>query len=185
MAHVTNLPMAEVPADLRRNVELKVRLPDLEKVRRVACELATQRLGTQQQVDTYFRVAHGRLKLRVINGEHAQLVWYERPDQVAAKTSHYRLVDVADPAGLTAALDAACGRLIEIVKQREIYLFHNVRIHLDEVRELGCFLEFEAVLQPGEAIDKGERQVALLAERFGLAADQQIAASYSDLLLEL
>jgi len=33
-----------------------------------------------------------------------------------------------------------------VSKRREIYLWHNVRIHLDAVTGLGSFVEFEAVL---------------------------------------
>ncbi|MBX7166625.1 MAG: class IV adenylate cyclase [Pirellulales bacterium] len=175
------------PSDLapvRRNVELKARLDDLAAARRIACELATQLLGTQRQVDTYFRVAQGRLKLREIDQATGQLIWYSRPDQTAAKTSEYRLVEVCDCAGLRAALAEACGVLVEVDKQREVFLFEQVRIHLDEVRGLGSFLEFEAVLQPDEPIEAGLRQVALLSERFQLTSRQQVAASYSDLLRE-
>jgi adenylate cyclase class IV len=44
-------------------------------------------------------------------------------------------------------------------QRREIYLYHNVRIHLDEVEDLGTFLEFEAVLGPNVDDALGRAQV--------------------------
>ncbi|MGK3856667.1 class IV adenylate cyclase, partial [Enterococcus faecium] len=82
----------------------------------------------------------GRLKLREIDGQAAVLIWYDRPDHDAARLSKYHLVPVADPAALKAALTDALGVRGEVRKRREIYLWHNVRIHLDEVAGLGSFL---------------------------------------------
>ena len=42
---------------------------------------------------------------------------------------------------LTVRLAEALGVRSVVRKRREIYLYHNVRIHLDEVCDLGRFLE--------------------------------------------
>src|SRR5689334_1468557 len=106
--------------DLARNIELKARLPSLSAARQTAVRLATQHVGHQRQIDTYFHAPQGRLKLREIEGSTAQLVWYERPDQTGPKTSHYYLVPVADPVGLKQALTAAMGVRAVVDKNREI-----------------------------------------------------------------
>ncbi len=149
---------------LARNVELKARLADLAAARKIAQRLATEHLGVQQQVDTYFHCPHGRLKLRKIDSRTAQLVWYSRPDEAGAKASDYLLVDVPDPAPETGAF-RALGVLVVVAKRREIFLHHNVRIHLDEVSGLGTFLEFEAVLDPSIDDTRGRAEVAALASR--------------------
>jgi len=165
-----------------RNVELKARLDSLDRARAIAARIATQRLEDQQQVDTYFVCPHGRLKLREINSQRAELIWYDRPDQTDAKPCHYRRVPVTDPAGLKKTLAAALGIRVVVEKHREIYLFHNVRIHLDRVTGLGTFLEFEAVLGPQTAEEEGRRQVAQLRERFGIPAGDLLTGSYADLV---
>lgn len=165
-----------------RNIELKARLADLEAARRVAVEVATERAGVQHQVDTYFHVAHGRLKLREIAGAGAQLVWYERPDEEGPKESDYRLVSVPDAEGIKAALTGALGVRVVVSKRREIFLARNVRIHLDEVDGLGTFLEFEAVLGPDVDDAAGRQQVDDLMRRFGIRADDLLPGSYADLL---
>ena len=74
---------------MARNIELKARLTDPDAARATARRLATESLGVLHQIDTYFRVAHGRLKLRETSNAAAELVQYRRPNDAAAKTSDY------------------------------------------------------------------------------------------------
>ena len=73
-----NLSPAKLPAP-RRNIELKARLASLATATAVAQEFATQRLGIQRQIDTYFGCRQGRLKLRQIDDQPAQLIAYAPP----------------------------------------------------------------------------------------------------------
>ena len=165
-----------------RNIEIKARLADLSAARDVARAIATKELGLQEQTDTYFRCPNGRLKLRQIEHAPAQLVWYERPDEEGPAASDYRLVPVANPETLKAALASAYGIWCVVRKRREIYLYENVRIHLDEVEGLGAFLEFEAVLGPEVDDEKGRAQLAELCQRMSVKSSELLAVSYSDLL---
>ena len=171
------------PPQPRRNIELKARVASVETVRPIAARLATATLAAERQTDTYFAGASGRLKLREREGLPAQLVGYSRADSAEAKPSDYLLVAVSDAAGLKQALAAAYGVLVVVEKRREIYLHENVRIHLDRVGDLGDFLEFEAVLAPGDDDAGGYAKLAALAAAFGVEPGHCIAASYSDLLL--
>src|SRR5262245_32987098 len=144
-------------APLRRNLELKARCPDLPAAREAALRLGARLTSTESQLDTFFRAAHGRLQLREIDGQPAVLIWYDRPDLDRPRGCDYFLVPAPDPALLKIALTAALGVRGAVRKRREVYLWHNVRAHLDEVEGLGRFLEFEAVLSPdeGEAASAG------------------------------
>lgn len=174
--------MEPPPSLPRRNIELKARMPDLAAARRTAEAMASGYLGVQRQVDTYFHCRHGRLKLREIGESAAQLVAYSRPDSAAAKASDYCLIDVSDAPALKQALAAALGVRLAVEKRREIFLAGNVRIHLDEVAGLGCFLEFEAVLGPDIDDAAGHAQLNELCARFGIRPEDQLAGSYADLL---
>jgi adenylate cyclase class 2 len=164
-----------------RNIEIKARLWDLPAARQVAEGLATQRLGLQEQTDTYFHCANGRLKLRQINGQTAQLIWYVRPSDPRPKASDYHLVPVLQPEPLIAALRAAIGVINVVRKRREIYLWHNVRIHLDDVEGLGQFLEFEAVLSAEIGENAGREQLEKLTVQFGIEPKDLLAGSYTDM----
>jgi adenylate cyclase, class 2 len=166
-----------------RNIELKARLPDPAAATAVAERLCGRIAKMERQIDTYFRCTRGRLKLREIDGRKAELIWYERPDRAEAKASDYLIVPVADPAGLKQALTLALGIRGIIGKLRRIYLFKNVRIHLDEVDGEGSFLEFEAVLGDGGGADEGERLVGELQREFGIAPADLLTGSYGDMLV--
>jgi adenylate cyclase, class 2 len=165
-----------------RNIELKTRLRDPAAARAVAEALATKRLGVQHQVDTYFHCPHGRLKLRQIDGLSAQLVWYARPDQQGPKPSDYRLVPVANPETLKAALAAALGVRGVVEKRREIFLVDNVRIHLDDVAGLGHFLEFEAVLGAQHSDADGHAQLERLMRQFDIQGADLLDGSYGEMV---
>jgi predicted adenylyl cyclase CyaB len=165
-----------------RNIELKARLTDFPAARRIALRIATDRLGVQHQVDTYFQCNHGRLKLRQIDGLRSELVWYERPDRPGARESDYEVVPVANPETLKTALSAALGVRVVVEKEREIYLRDNVRIHFDDVVGLGMFIEFEAVLAPDSDDAAGHAQLQRLQEEFGIREADLVPESYSDML---
>lgn len=90
-------------------------------------------------------VPHGRLKLREEEGAPSQLISYARPNEAGERLSRYRLVEVSDAVGLEAALSESLGTKIVVSKRRRLFLWRDVRIHLDQINGLGAFLEFEAV----------------------------------------
>ncbi len=166
----------------RCNLELKARCSDLAAARQTIGRLGARFEAVEEQCDTYFHVPHGRLKLREIDGRTATLIWYERPDREEVRASAYYLVPVADAGTMHTALAAALGVRGEVRKRREVYLWHNVRIHLDQVADLGSFVELEAVVGPeaGEAVSRARLEQVRGA--LGLAGVEQIAGSYGDLM---
>src|SRR5215210_79252 len=147
-----------------RNVELKAHDPDPARTLERALAAGAQDRGLLRQRDTYFAVAHGRLKLREEEPGGATLIGYERPDAASERVSDYRLVPVAEPEPLRATLSAANGVSAVVVKRRRLLIWETVRIHLDEVRGLGSFLELEAVAAAGSDLGREREQVAHLRE---------------------
>jgi adenylate cyclase, class 2 len=169
-------------ANLARNLELKVSCSDLSWAREKVHQLGAGPATLEVQTDTYFRVPHGRLKLREIEGRPAVLIWYERPDCPGVRTSAYHLVPVTDAALLRAALAGALGLRGQVQKRREIYLWHNVRVHLDEVAGLGTFIEFEAVMSGAGDEPTSQARLHQLCAALGIDPAGALAPSYADLL---
>jgi adenylate cyclase class IV len=167
----------------RRNVELKAR--DADPAGTLARALAAGAVdrGILVQRDTYFRVAVGRLKLREESPGGATLIAYARPDHGSERVSDYRLVPVADPAALRAALAATAGVLAEVVKRRHLLLVGAVRIHLDDVEGLGRFIELEAVAPADSDLGHERAEVARLRGLLGIADAALTSGSYSDAVL--
>jgi predicted adenylyl cyclase CyaB len=166
----------------RRNLELKARCADPRAAAAAATALGAIGQGTLVQTDTYFQVSQGRLKLREHENARAELIWYARSDSVEFRESDYHVVPVPNPAELKIVLESALGLRGQVRKRRELYLWHNVRIHLDQVEQLGAFIEFEAVLdeQNDEALSL--ERLDILARMLAVKDEDRIAQSYSDLL---
>lgn len=82
-----------------RNVEVKARVRQPEKLREVAAKLADSPLVELQQNDQFYKrpvEAGDRLKLRREIGRQPQLVWYSREDVSGPKLSKYRLCPLQD-----------------------------------------------------------------------------------------
>ena len=71
-----------------------------------------------------------------------------------------------------------------VEKTREIWLDDNVRIHLDEVVNLGTFIEFEAMVTPACDVAKAKVKIARLMEQFGPVLGEPVAVSYCDLMAQ-
>lgn len=169
---------------MRKNIELKARLESIQNSREIAAKLTDQRKQTLHQVDTYFAVANGRLKIRVINHSQAELIGYSRADLTTSKASHYDVVPLDHWEAVQKTLARANGILCRVIKHRELYMYRNVRIHLDDVEQLGQFLEFEAVLSDDDekAEAEGHRLVEFLRREFRIQNQDLVAGSYSDLI---
>lgn len=170
------------PIETRRNLELKARCADLSAARAGALALGAKPARVEAQLDTYYVCRSGRLKLRQVAGRRAVLIWYRRPDEEGVRLSEYHLTPVTDAARLKSALEASLGVRGVVKKRRELLRWENVRIHLDSVEGLGCFVEFEAVLSEEEDEERSRERLARLIEAMGVADEEVIAGSYADLL---
>jgi adenylate cyclase class 2 len=165
-------------------IEFKVRVKDPEKVEELLQQLNPDFKGEDHQVDTYFNVDNGRLKLREGNIENA-LIWYNRPNDAGSKQSQVLLYKHLPDENLKAILTTVHGIKVVVDKRRRIYYIDNVKFHFDEVQGLGKFIEVEAIDESGEmGIEKIQQQCDYYAGMFKIGKDDFIAVSYSDLLLE-
>jgi homotetrameric cytidine deaminase len=88
---------------------------------------------------------------------------------------------VQDPDDLRASLDAALGTLVVVDKERHLFLWDGVRIHLDTVQGLGSFVELEGVAPPESDLEREREKVAHLQRELGI--EEVLTDSYSDRLL--
>lgn len=164
------------------NLEIKTPLFSLEEVRKKIRLLPAAYSGTLHQRDTYFNIPQGRLKLREMPDRDHELIVYARPDQ-RERISDYHVCRCGDSAQLRLVLEQALGIRFVVEKKRELWMFGGTRIHLDEVMDLGFFMEFEIPIgefKPGEA----ERTLQFLIRELSLDPAVFIGGSYIDLMLE-
>lgn len=165
-------------------IEIKARCSQPDRIRQILREHSARPIGTDHQIDTYFKVPNGRLKLREGNIENT-LIHYQRPNQAGPKNSKVLLYRPAPNLDLKQVLTAAMGVLVIVDKQREIYFIDNVKFHIDQVKQLGSFVEIEAIdeedtLDPKILLDQCQHYMQL----FAIQEADLMEVSYSDLLLQ-
>lgn len=166
------------------NYEFKARCSDIEKLELKLKELNPLFIGIDHQVDTYFNIEKGRLKLREGNIENS-LIHYNRTNTAGAKQSDVSLYQHQPDKNLKDILVKSLGIKVVVDKKRKIYFIENVKFHFDRVNELGSFIEVEAIDKDGSVgIEKLKEQCNYYIQLLGITEDQFIAESYSDLLVK-
>jgi len=167
---------------MARNVELKARLNDLATVRRQVHALGAAGPEDITQVDTFFHVPAGRLKLREFDSGVGELIYYARPDTPGPKVSTYSRTPVTTPDQLRDVLTQSLGVRATVRKQRAVFLLGQTRIHLDRVDGLGSFVELEVVLRDEQSVSDGYTIAMSLLQALSIAEADLIAHAYVDLL---
>ncbi len=166
------------------NIEIKAKCNDHAKIRTILQSRNADFKGTDHQIDTYFNANNGRLKLREGTIENS-LVFYKREDKEGPKQSDVTLFKTEPESTLKEILVQSLGVLVVVDKQREIYFIDNVKFHIDTVKDLGTFMEIEAIDSDGTIEkDKLLEQCESYLELFAIAKEDLLSVSYSDLLLE-
>jgi adenylate cyclase class 2 len=164
----------------RVNFEFKARLKDESRVRAALKQLRARYVGTDHQLDTYYRVPTGRLKVREGKIENA-LIFYQRSNTARPRRSSIELMLLPRRNSLRAILSEALRPRVVVDKRREIFFVGNVKIHLDRVRGLGKFVEVEAITRTGR-LQRARSQARRIQKLFGIAPGDIVARSYSDMV---
>ena len=159
------------------NLELKIKVESHTQLLKLLKGMNAKNEGVLLQKDIYYKVKEGLLKLRVEGGTYT-LIKYLR-DEKGRRWSNYELLKLtgknpekylSDILEVTAVVE----------KKRKLYLYDNTRIHLDEVKNLGKFLELETLLV-GDRRD-AQKRFSKVVELLELDLSSQIRSSYKTLL---
>jgi len=166
------------------NFEFKALTNKLESLEQKLLRLNPIYTGEDNQVDIYFNVKHGRLKLREGNIENA-LIYYERPDIYGPKKSDVLIYEHTASPNFKTLLTRVHGIKTIVEKKRKIYFIDNVKFHFDIVKSLGSFVEVEAIDKTGVlGLEKITEQCMFYARLFDIKQEDYINVSYSDMLLD-
>ena len=167
---------------MARNIEIKANVADPQLLREKVLRLADAEPMIITQTDTYFTVPNGRLKLRRFADRSAELIYYQRENVNGPNISTYDRVDVTEPDRLSDLLKQAIGVCGEIRKTRELWMIGQTRVHLDDVEDLGHFVELEVALGDDQSQAEGEQIAGHLMEQLMIAKEHLVAQAYIDLL---
>lgn len=165
-----------------KNIEIKYQISSAEQISSfLSNRPEILHLWTREQTDIYFQTSNGRLKLRLQDDSNAQLIFYQRPDDATPRESEYFIHNIADDDNLKAILEKSLGVKTIVRKIRALYMFHNVRIHLDDVKDLGYFLEFESVIDYTTSQARAQKNLQDLLSMFSQFDLTPVKKGYADL----
>ena len=163
-----------------RNLESKFACSDHDAVEALALGMGADDHGFIGHTDYFYGAATGRLKLRVEKGRGA-LIAYQREDRGEARESNYLIFFTDAPDSLREVLDNALEVGPVLSKRRHLLLLKHTRIHLDEVKDLGRYVELETVLEDSDSWDPGQEH-SEITSGLGLVGVERLASAYVDLL---
>lgn len=166
---------------MARNIEIKARIESIEALTPRVAAIADEGPIEIGQDDTFFKCDSGRLKLRAFSNGAGELIFYRRANQRGPKESFYLCSATSTPDTLRESLTQAYGQAGRVEKHRTLFLVGRTRVHLDNVKGLGHFLELEVVLNEGEPAEAGIHEAQSLMARLGIESSQLVDSAYVDL----
>lgn len=164
-------------------IELKARCPAPARIRAILRSRRAIFKGLDRQIDTYFCVPSGRLKLREGRIENA-LIYYKRANKKRFKRCDAFLYKRRGTKALKKIFERAFGVLAVVDKTREIYFLGNVKFHIDCVKKLGSFVEVEVFGHANRTKpEKLKKQCRFYQRLLGISKKDLLADSYSDQIL--
>jgi adenylate cyclase class 2 len=176
------MPLSLDRTMMQNNLEIKLPFTDFSFAEQRIIALGASLLGSDKQTDNYYNTRKGTLKLRFSELEEAALIANLRNDGPGIRLASFVRIPVPDPAATNLLYEQMLGVCAVIKKQRKVFNYQDVRIHLDEVEGLGSFLEFECVLNPKRHDESVERfKLRHLMHMFEIKDEMLLAASYYQL----
>ena len=161
------------------NLEIKLQLDSHESIRQILNNLQAQFVKDINQKDIYYKMKGCLLKLR-IEDDGESIIKYNRDEVNPDRFSDYEVIYLKS-SGSEKFFSSLFEVEAVVQKIRSLYLFDNTRIHLDKVKDLGTFLEFETLVING--MEDAKARFSFLVGVFGLDTTKQLKCSYRDLII--
>lgn len=157
---------------------------NLKEIEQKLKEVGAVSVGKMKQCDTYYNNQTGRLKVREIDNQICEVIFYQRPDKTNFKVSDYSIETVPNDQckNIKRLYGKTYGEKVMVSKVRNLWFINNTRIHLDKVKNLGTFLELETVVK-GKILG-AKNEFDLVVKMLKLGNKAKIKGSYSDILLD-
>ncbi|MBU1101581.1 MAG: CYTH domain-containing protein [Bacteroidetes bacterium] len=159
------------------NLELKSKVENFDSIIKALNALGAKEEMVLNQCDVYYDYPDFKLKLRIQNGKN-HLIKYLRDESGPDRWSNYDILHLegSDPRSYLADF---LKESIVVEKVRILYIYKNTRIHLDDVKELGLFIELETIMDKGEA--DAQQRFNFLVNELKLDLNNQIKMGYKEL----
>ncbi len=162
------------------NLELKLKLKSHDSIKKILKNVKADYQGVLNQKDVYYKNKQSLLKLRIENGKEC-LIKYNRDEKGKKRWSDFDIL-YFEQGNVEKFLSELFKITAVVEKKRLLYKILNTRIHLDNVKGLGYFLELETLVFNNKK--DAQNRFEKVKELLNLDTKNQIRKSYKDLILE-
>ncbi|MBC5991399.1 class IV adenylate cyclase [Pontibacter cellulosilyticus] len=164
------------------DITIKARCDNPAEVESILLGLNATYQGQDVQTDTYYESEYGKLKHRQGNIENV-LIHYNRTRLEEAHQTEV-LLYLKNPSAATVAAVCQGKRILgQVKKRRKIFFIDNVKFHLDQIQDLGTFVEIEAIdLEGSVGTEVLQQQCDYYKEMLQIQDEDIITSAYTDLL---
>ena len=169
-------------------IELKVPVPDLDKVRQQLVDHNAIFIGKVHEHDIYYNAPHRdfgvtdeAMRVRYTD-DHAVVTYKGAKIKKFGLKAREELNTAVESGTVFESMLARLGfvKTAEVNKWRENYQYDKAMISLDTVEELGTFVEIEVIAESEES--DAAHQIEKISKEIGVQGES-ILASYLELLL--
>ncbi len=172
-------------------IEVKASVKDPKKVERSIIELGAVPIGIENQADTYYNTScrdFGKtdeaLRIRVQNDRYFLTYKGPKMDNVSKTRKEYQ-VEINDSNSMGDILSAlAFFPVATVIKKRKNYRLGDFYISLDEVRNLGDFIEIEISVKNQKNYEEQLESIFKIIDKLGISRESTIRKSYLEMILE-
>lgn len=164
------------------NFEIKTKISNYDKFLEKVKNIGAVYKETMNQKDYYFEVGINKEKIREINNHEPCLISYKRFEKEGRKDSNYdiKLLSFEEKNLLLGQKTLLC----VVDKVRQLWMYKNTRIHIDNVVGLGNFMELETVVNDITK-EEGLNEFEDVVNKLEIRSEKAEPCSYSDLILAL
>ena len=167
-------------------IEVKVKA-DLKGVEERLIEEGADFVNEERQIDTYYNAldrdfAETDEALRLRSVGRKNMLTYKGPRFITASKSRKEVTLSVSRKPIEDLLSSlGFSRFGQVIKLRRNYRLGDLSVSLDEVENLGTFMEIEALAEEKD-LEFHEKRVIELLEKLGVSQDEIIRDSYLELI---
>lgn len=182
-------------------VEVKVPIEDIELMTQKLVESGAKELNSEVQIDTYFdhpcrtfvkTDEAVRVRTRKPLNEQ-ELATSHTPNELTykgpkldekTKTRVEYSVGIDNVDNITSILESLGFKPIaNVIKKRIFFDLRAITISIDDVEDVGLFLELESIVHQKDEMESAKRSIFKLLNELGLDAQQSIRDSYLEMYM--
>jgi adenylate cyclase class 2 len=171
-------------------IEVKARVEDPKRLERSIVEIGATPIGIENQADTYYNTSYRdfektdeALRIRVQDGRYFLTYKGPKMDRVSKTRKEFQVeINNADNMGNILG-SLGFSPVATVIKRRKNYRLGDFFIALDEVRNLGNFIEIEMSAKDSKNYEEKVETIFKFIEKLGISRDSTIRKSYLEMII--